>query len=376
MKIVFLCGSLEPGKDGVGDYIRRLGFELINNYHHEVVLIGLNDKFIIEENLCEQKYNDVLISVFRLPAAWPQWKRFNAVNQFISDFDPEWISLQFVPFSFHPKGLPYNFASNLSSLGRGKKWHIMIHELWVGMDIESSQKFKYWGWLQKQFIRSLFKKLNPTVVHSHTDLYRKMLQTINIKALHLPLFGNIQVATGALKSVEDELTNNNEKEVSFVLFGGIHTGVVLNGLLRELRLYSITNKQSIILKLVGRNGGEQSRWKNEWEGVGLKVEILGEKSEVILSELLSSCSFGISTTPSSLIEKSGSVAAMREHGLPVLCISRPWNAKGYIQTELPAGITIYREGVIYDFLNNKNKVVSLNSISDVANKFVTHLANS
>ena len=31
MKIVFICGCLEPGKDGVGDYTRRLSAELIDH---------------------------------------------------------------------------------------------------------------------------------------------------------------------------------------------------------------------------------------------------------------------------------------------------------------------------------------------------------
>ena len=31
MNLLFICGSLEPGKDGVGDYIRRLSSELLQN---------------------------------------------------------------------------------------------------------------------------------------------------------------------------------------------------------------------------------------------------------------------------------------------------------------------------------------------------------
>ncbi|MEO6228733.1 MAG: hypothetical protein ABJB11_15660 [Ferruginibacter sp.] len=252
----------------------------------------------------------------------------------------------------------------------------MLHELWVGMDKETSFKFVCWGWLQKQLIRSLLKKLNPTVIHTHTDLYVKMLQTISIKAFYLPLFGNIPVIPEKLKSDKREVTRNFEKEISFVLFGGIHTGVALEGLLSELKLYSEESRQSIILKLVGRNGGEKARWKNEWEAAGMKVEMLGEQTEAIISEILSSSSFGLSTTPASLIEKSGSVAAMKEHGLNVLCISRPWHPRGYTQTDFPDGITIYRKGVVKSFIKNINFPRSSNSISDVAKKFVTHLANS
>jgi hypothetical protein len=43
MKIVFVCGSVEIGRDGVGDYTRQLGLELLNQ-GHEVRIIGINDK--------------------------------------------------------------------------------------------------------------------------------------------------------------------------------------------------------------------------------------------------------------------------------------------------------------------------------------------
>ncbi len=252
----------------------------------------------------------------------------------------------------------------------------MVHELWVGMDKEASCKFVFWGWLQQQLIRSLFKKLNPSVIHTHTDLYVKMLQTIGIKAQYLPLFGNIPIISDNSKIEQGEGIKTLETEISIVLFGGVHRGVELEDLLHDLRIYSEKNKLSIVLKMVGRNGGDQSRWKSDWEAAGLKVEILGEQSEAAVSQILSSSSFGISTTPASLIEKSGSVAAMREHGLKVLCISRTWNPIGYTQTNLPKGITNYRKGIIKDFITNKNNSHSLNSISDVANKFVQHLANS
>ena len=45
MKLVFICGSLEPGKDGVGDYVYILARELID-LGHTCLLIALNDQFL------------------------------------------------------------------------------------------------------------------------------------------------------------------------------------------------------------------------------------------------------------------------------------------------------------------------------------------
>ncbi|CAN5429969.1 hypothetical protein BH11BAC3_BH11BAC3_05980 [soil metagenome] len=339
-------------------------------------MISLNDKFIQESFDGTQSSNGLQIPVLRLPINFSYNQKIRLAQIWIDDFNPQWLSLQFVPFSFHPKGLAFNLGNRLIQLNNKRSWHVMVHELWLGMDKETSFKFACWGWLQKQLIKSLFRKLNPSCINTHTDLYIKMLKTINVKAQYLPLFGNIPIIPGNLKSGDDVAAKRNVREVSFVLFGGIHTGVELGDLLRELKFFSEESRLPVTLKLVGRNGGEQSRWKKEWETAGLKVEVLGEKPEAVVSEILSSSSFGISTTPAALIEKSGSVAAMREHGLKVLCISRPWHPTGYTQTNFPDEITVYSKGIISDFINNRNNLNSMNSISDVANKFVKHLANS
>ena len=43
MKILFFCGSAEPGKDGVGDYTRRLCGELLR-IGHETQILSLFDR--------------------------------------------------------------------------------------------------------------------------------------------------------------------------------------------------------------------------------------------------------------------------------------------------------------------------------------------
>ena len=52
MKLLFLCSSLEPGRDGVGDYTRRLAGECLRQ-GHEVRLLSLNDKGEIRSRLLE-----------------------------------------------------------------------------------------------------------------------------------------------------------------------------------------------------------------------------------------------------------------------------------------------------------------------------------
>jgi hypothetical protein len=61
MKIIFLCGSLEPGCDGVGDYTRRLAGELIKQGHH-IAAVALNDQYLQEEFTGMQQTNDKFTS--------------------------------------------------------------------------------------------------------------------------------------------------------------------------------------------------------------------------------------------------------------------------------------------------------------------------
>ena len=48
MKIAFLCGSLEPGFDGVGDYVRMLASEVIVQ-GHQAVIVAINDTHLKKE---------------------------------------------------------------------------------------------------------------------------------------------------------------------------------------------------------------------------------------------------------------------------------------------------------------------------------------
>jgi hypothetical protein len=98
--------------------------------------------------------------------------------------------------------------------------------------------------------------------------------------------------------------------------------------------------------MVGRCGAEQDMWSEVWQSQGLKVNLLGEKSIDEVSEVLLGASVGISTTPVILAQKSGSVAAMVHHGLPVLSVSKPWKARGVRESCAPVGLIEFTTGAI------------------------------
>src|SRR4051812_20090145 len=105
MRILFICGCLEPGKDGVGDYTRRLAEASIGQ-EHEVFLISLQDKYVVSNDFVANVQNGVAVQIqtARLSANIMWSERIKIINRIIEDYKPNWISLQYVPYSFNKKG--------------------------------------------------------------------------------------------------------------------------------------------------------------------------------------------------------------------------------------------------------------------------------
>jgi hypothetical protein len=70
----------------------------------------------------------------------------------------------------------------------------------------------------------------------------------------------------------------------------------------------------------GRLGAGESVWREMTATSGSRVPMLrlGEQPAGRISELLTTVDFGIATTPLALVGKSATVAAMFDHGLPVV----------------------------------------------------------
>jgi hypothetical protein len=370
MKIAFICGSLEPGRDGVGDYVRLLAGKL-KMHGRQVIAVALNEPHILNEYNGIQKVGNVDLNVFRIPNDFSTRKRFQHLKKWIDVFDPDWISIQFVPFSFHSKGLPFLISFYLRKLTRRRKVHIMFHELWVGMNIGSPIKQIYWGTLQRFLIYSLIKKLQPAVIHTNTRLYQNKISKLGFKVGYLPLFSNIPRLA---ENHRFKLAVKNHKQISFVLFGSIHPGAPIRSFAREAALYAKENNIQILLLIVGRCGIESEHWAIEWRRAGMRVKILGEQTSNCISAILNQASVGISTTPGLLAEKSGAVAAMREHGLPVICVSEPWYPRGINNLAFPGEVLTYHSGNLENCLENLKSVPSYYSVSEVSHQFINALS--
>jgi hypothetical protein len=372
MKIVFLCGSLEPGHDGVGDYTRRLAAEMVRQGHHPTI-IGLNDTGLSSEPECIQQCENIDISVLRLPSVWAAKQRFDLAKKWIDDVNPEWISLQFVIFSFHPKGLPFGLSGFLAELGKGRHWHLMFHELWVGMPLGASKKHILWGWLQREMIKSLILKLKPEVIHTQCWLYFAHLTKLGFKVDYLPLFSNVPVVDELVSEKKTDPRNGKEI-VSMVVFGMIHPFAQIEQLVKKVLLYKERQQVEITLTIIGRCGVEQDYWVSVWKAAGLHVEVLGEQSVLRISQILKNASIGISTCAMAMIDKSGTVAAMLAHGLTVLCVAKPWKPRGILLSNPPSGIIELQKDRLDAYMKRVSERSPYPVVSDVTYSLIKILS--
>jgi hypothetical protein len=355
MKIIFLCGCAEPGKDGVGDYTRRLCGQL-NRTGHEAQILSLCDKqasgFISENQLLE----DTAVLVRRIPIGTSNIQRLAWTEEVLKEVAADWVSLQYVPYSFHPKGLPFWLSGLLKKLEGKHRWHLMFHELWISIEKSSPFKDKLIGLLQKQLIRKIKKSIEPQVVHTQAMIYQYYLSKNEIKADYLPLFGNVAVTA----------TKNRVLEyIVFIVFATIHDNVPFEDFIEDLKKeMKVRNKRPKFV-FVGRNGDLLGTWTTILEQYGIKYEVLGECIESEISQELINADYGISCTPYKISDKSGVVAAMREHRLPIISVAKPWVDKEEV-TILFDDIVRYQKSVLslnkgYETENNNN----LNTVCDI-----------
>jgi len=329
MKIIFLCGSLDVGRDGVGDYTRRLAAQLIRE-GHSCEIISLNETNLAMSTLEKQFDDEISVSVLRLSSlqSWPN--RINQAKDLINKFAPDWLSLQYVPYSFQKKGLPFTIAKQLLDLQTNNaKWHIMFHEIWIGISKKSSVKHKIIGSLQRAIAQDITKTLKPLAINTSNVLYQSILRAAKIEAQIMPLFSNIPKSIFVVE-VRDEILQRSSIDISdadqyiFIgIFGTFYPKAKINGVLSSIitdEVYS--GKKFIFLSFgrVGESGVVQIESLKEVFKDKIKFVVLGEQSPQNISTILQMLNIGISCTPVHHIGKSGVFSAMKLHELKV-CMS-------------------------------------------------------
>jgi hypothetical protein len=308
MKILFLCGSLQPGQDGVGDYTRRLAGELIRQGHGSSI-IAIHDNLISELLSSEESDLDQVFQTLRLPATMPWKRRLKLIQTWIQEYNPDWISLQYVPFAFQNKGLPFLLGAQLKKISEGRKWHLMFHELWVR---EKTLKFRVLAALQKDILKKLIKNIDAHVIHTHLPLYHNDLSQYSIFIRKLPLYSNFK------KPIVKPKDDPGTMRVGF--FNLVGEDPKIMSFLKALYKQSIERGLNFEILLIGGATDNLRCFGNKLEKLqefDHKVKYTGFLTDEMVSVMINRCNVGITPLPLSFVGKSGTSAAFLSQGVPL-----------------------------------------------------------
>lgn len=313
---------MEPGKDGVGDYTQRLSNSL-EKKGFEVAIVAINDnniRKVIEGRQCDNQK----IKTLRIPANTSFEEKFTYAQKWIRRFKPDWISLQFVNYAFHYKGMPYKWSTHFKKLDTQCRWHIMFHELWVGIQHSDSNKTKLVGFLQKFIIKRTINSVAPLSIATNTEHYKTKLKTIGVQPTVIPVFTNMPENIGQnLKlwsELPDEIINNREHFIVAVFFGGLIVSGEVIEKIKILKQKATFYNKTLFLTHVGRSGSVKHFFTDLKEKFDLNNYVFGERKGEDIVAFFKQADVGLSTYNSQLLAKSGSAAAMLNNGLPVILL--------------------------------------------------------
>jgi hypothetical protein len=341
MRLLFLCACLEPGRDGVGDYMRRLAQECAA-LGHTCGLIALNDPGIAAPVESVEETGGIFI--LRLPPH----SDFAAAIAFREKFAPDWISLQLVAYGLHSKGLLFAAIPRLRALIGGVPLHLMLHELWLGNDAAPSFKHRLVGALQKASLRRLVETLQPALVATTNPVYAALLATIGVKAAITPLFSTVPVLPGEPlpEDIARRLRPGSNRIGLF--FGALYHEWKPEPFFGRLERAARTAGRSVALVQLGRAGAAGDAVWSQLErdyAAPFTFVRLGPQPGPVVSAVMQACDFGIAASPWNLFGKSGSAATMLDHGLPVVVTRDDFQPR--VSTPLPPTTDplVFRDGV-------------------------------
>jgi len=329
MRIAFITTCLEPGKDGVGDYTRDLAAACLSQ-KCDARLIALNDRYVGRPHEEIQLARGAAIQALRLPASSTWHERLLVARRFLQQRPADWISLQFVCYGFHPKGITLGLGRHLAPLIENRHLHLMLHELWIGARRGASLRERLIGSIQRRAVCSLIARLKPAAIHTSNSGYARLLGNVGVHARLLPLCGSIPIVADADAGwLEQELLKlhatppaaaERRAQWRFGFFGMLPDQWAPEPLFTYIAEAAERARRAVAVISIGRIGPGEAVWRDMQARYGHRFRFarLGERSPAEISLFLQSIDFGIATTPWQLIGKSASTAAMLDHGLPVL----------------------------------------------------------
>lgn len=325
MNIVFICSSLEPGRDGAGDQTRALAGELIRQ-GHRAVAIAMYERNIAEPVEGVQEAEGVFLPTLRLPAALSASYRYERIAAWTNRYKPDWVSVQYVGFGFHRYGMPWEMMFQLRRAIGPVKLHLMLWELWCGMAVCASRKERLLGAVQKVFLKRLLAALKPHNVSTSTFNYAVDLRRIGVEANLIHVFGNIPPNNYGSDQDWDEVAANStllplrdrpDGWLVLGFFGAVYPCPGLEQLLQTAAGAASQMKRRLGVLAIGHGRGQD---------VGVFVQSIpgaaywktGPLAPAMVNRAMQLVDMGVVTTTAAGLTKSSTAIAWLERGVPIL----------------------------------------------------------
>ncbi|MCA6446070.1 MAG: hypothetical protein IM562_02810 [Chitinophagaceae bacterium] len=196
---------------------------------------------------------------------------------------------------------------------------IIAHELWMGNFKNESIKNKIIGLIQKQLLIKLFRLSNIKYIFVSTDIFKNILKSLGIGAKTLPVFSNIPI------HIAHEDQTSNSQAVTFILFGSIAFHLDVQAFIHFILKEFLHKGKFVVINHAGIYRGHINEWESIKKDLSPRGVIFKEYGIVepnIISKLLQSADYGLTSYMPHFWSKSGSIAAMLAHGLPIISIAK------------------------------------------------------
>ena len=321
MRLAFLCSGLEPGRDGVGDFARTLATHCAAQ-GHEVRLASVRDSACTTVTKSPTE--------FRAPDIFCNQTEARELAAWLQEFQPDWASVQFTPFGFHPRGLGGKRAAFLRELlPTTTRRQIMLHEIWLQPGRDGTLRHRALGWAQRRTVDAWTGSgWQPEIVHTQARLHQARLRARGVAAELLPLcttFERSKVTQAQARStlagwLQAKGQNADMKAYWLGHFGAFHQDAAdfIKFAQQVVRQLKPTGQRAGFLALgratsVAAVFTEAKRTLPEADFL-----VLGELTADQVSVAMQACDCAFTSTPWDIIEKSSAVAAWRALDIPVL----------------------------------------------------------
>lgn len=319
--LLFICGGLEPGVDGVGDHVARLAAALAAR-GRRVALLAYADGLVAQPVRERRPGAGGEVACLRLPRQAAGAERLAAARAFLAEREPAAVSLHYVAFAFDDRGLPRAENARLAALLAGRRLHLMLHELWTGLDDAAPLRLRLLGRLQRPLLARFLRQLRPQAIDTSLPVFQRELARLGWAAGRLPIFANLPQEAGAEAGwLERELAARGlpAAALRFLAFGSIPENWPAEAVLGRIEAWAAEAGRPAAILCLGRNGAGTARlpaWRARHPALSF-VE-LGPQSGERIADALQAVDYGLSAFPLWAAGKSGSTAAMLEVGLPTL----------------------------------------------------------